>query len=175
MRKCCVAALGVALLIGTVGCRAMAEDLGFSNPDVTVKKTAFGFEARLGTDFRGKGDVRYNPKTGEFTLIGEMASDPTSVIRAESDRAAANLEAFKVIASYRIESQKIVGENFRAFGQMLALAAAAGGDAVAQVVKAGAPGLEASNRGIGQFMESMAPALIGAATGLPVPAAAPPP
>jgi hypothetical protein len=63
-----------------------------------------------------------------------------------------------------VEVQRLVGENFKAFGTMLALAAAGGGDAVAKVVDAAAPILKGSAASLSLGGLGMAGINLGAPT-----------
>jgi hypothetical protein len=149
--------IGVAcvLCIANMGCTIAllpADKLaGFSNPKLRVTRTWGGFTAEAGTNFEGDVDVQYDPETKAFRLVGKIVSDVSGVVGAEGERAD-HLVALREIESdflkakmqYALESQRIVGENFQAFGTMLAIATAAGGDAVQKVINAAVPILAGS-------------------------------
>jgi len=127
------------------GCLVSAEHLaGFSNPKLKVKKSALGFSAEADTDFAGKLKADYNPETKQFSIDAEINSDAGTVIAAQGERADHLIELRKIEATYLLEAQKAVGENFKAFGQMLAIAAAGGGDGLKKVIDAAAPILAGS-------------------------------
>lgn len=117
---------------------------GFSNPKIKVTKNIFGFSAEAGTDLNGTIDVTYNPETGTITLKGSVNSNAANVVTAEGERAdhiaAMQIEQMKQVT----ERHRIVGENMKAAGQMMALAATAGGDALSKVIDATAPILAGS-------------------------------
>jgi len=168
--------LACVVLWHCAGCLIDAGKLaGYSNPKASVRYNPWtkSFEAEAGTDFAGKLDGSYNPETKAFELHVDVASGVSPVVAAEGERADHLIELRKIEATYLLEAQKAVGENFKAFGQMLAIAAAGGGEAVAKVVDAAAPILKGSALGLGAFS-----ARLGAATGEPAkgetPAAPPP-
>lgn len=124
---------------------------GYSNPKLKVVRTWNGFSAEAGTNFNGDVDVEYDPETKRFHLKGKVASDASGVVGAEGERAdhlirlrEVESEFLQAKMQYALESQRIIGQNFQAFGSMLAIATAAGGDAVKKVVDAAAPILAGS-------------------------------
>ncbi len=157
-----VALCGMLSLCG--GCLVDASKLaGFSNPSLEVKRTPWGFAFKAGSDFKGEGSAEYNPETGQFKGHVLVTSDPTPVINAEASRADHLVELRRIETTYYLEAQKTVGENFQAFGNMLAIAAQGGGAAVAKVVESAAPLLSASAPLLGTLMGPVN-ALAGVAT-----------
>jgi len=137
--------VGGCLLTGGCGMQNASGLAGYSNPTLKMKKGIFGsmyFEA--GTNFTGDVEAKYNPETGQFELSGTVGSDASGVVGAEGERADHLVELRRIEADYLIRSQEIVGENFQAFGNMLAVAAAGGGDAVSKVIDATVPILAGS-------------------------------
>ena len=158
-----VAAMGVLCS----GCLIDAGKLaGFSNPKVKISKTWGGVDVEVGTDFTGKAVGEYDPETKKIKFEVEVNSGVSSVVNAEGLRADHLIELRKIEATYYLEAQKAAGENFKAFGTMLAIATAAGGDAVAKVVDAAGPILKGSAISL--------PAGIGATLGSTGPPAPPP-
>lgn len=134
----------IALLFLT-GCLVDAGKLaGFSNPKLIVKKTITGFYAEAGSDFNGHLVADYDPETNRFHIDGTVSSNVSGVVTAEGERADHLIELRKAEMNYLVESQRLVGENVKAVGQMLALAAVGGGEAVAKMVDAAAPILKGS-------------------------------
>ena len=137
--------VGIVGLCG--GCLVDASKLaGYSNPstDVSYNPWTKSFHARTGADFTGTLDGEYDPDTKRVRVKLEVGSNASGVVQAEGERAEHLVELRKLETQYLIESQRIVGDNFRAFGQMLAIAAAGGGEAVAKMVDAAAPILKGS-------------------------------
>lgn len=172
-----VALFGMLSLCG--GCLVDASKLaGFSNPSLEVKRTPWGFTFKAGSDFKGEGSAEYNPETGQFKGHVLVTSDPTPVINAEASRADHLVELRRIETTYYLEAQKTVGENFQAFGNMLAIAAQGGGAAVAKVVESAAPLLTASAPLLGTLMgpvnalagAAVTPQAIGTGQQAPVPA-----
>ena len=146
-RLCFSVFLACVMLWHCGGCLNLASArhlAGFTEPKLVVKKTWNGFYAEAGTDFNGTIDATYDPATNAFTLKGQVNSNASGVITAEGERADHILELRKAEIAGTVEVQRLVGENFKAFGTVLALAAAGGGDAVAKVVDAAAPILKGS-------------------------------
>lgn len=154
----------IALFVLTTGCLVDAGKLaGFSNPKLIVKKTMTGFYAEAGSDFNGHLIADYDPETNKFHIDGTVSSNVSGVVTAEGERADHLIELRKAEMNYLVESQRLVGENVKAVGQMLALAAVGGGEAVAKMVDAAAPILKGSTVTL--------PGGLGAALGgIPLPA-----
>lgn len=152
--KIMTVALAVIFTCITSGCGLIDSRklAGYYDPKLVVKKTIWGFEAEVSTDFSGTIDATYNPETHEFILKGQVNSNSASVLAAQGERAdhlvQMRLEEMKMV----VERDRLVGENFKAFGQMIAIAAMGGGDAVAKVVDAAAPILKGSG---GSFNSSL--------------------
>lgn len=162
VRKMLDALIPCLLLLMTTGCLVDASKLaGYSNPKLVVKKTMTGFYAEAGSDFNGHLKADYDPVTQKFTIDGTVSSNVSGVVTAEGERADHLVELRKAEMNYLVESQRLVGENFKAAGQMLALAAVGGGEAVAKVATAIAPVLAGSSVTL--------PGGIGAVLGTPVP------
>lgn len=165
----CTLAVGMCL---NAGCLVDAGKLaGFSNPKLIVKKTMTGFYAEAGSDFNGHLIADFDPETNKFHIDGTVSSNVSGVVTAEGERADHIIELRKSEMNYLVESQRLVGENMKAAGQMLALAAVGGGEAVAKMVDAAAPILKGSALNLpGGFG-----ATIGAAPLPPVPTDPTPP
>ncbi len=127
------------------GCAPGAQRLAmFSNPSSKVSYHWFwGLYAETGSDFEGTLKASYDPETKQLVIDLTISSDPTPVIRAEGTRADHLVELHRL----DVERHRLVGENFKAFGQMLAIASQGGGEAVAKVIDAAAPILAGSGFG----------------------------
>lgn len=136
------------LLMGTcltTGCAPGAKRLAmFSNPSSKVSYHWFwGLYAETGSDFEGTLKASYDPETKQLVIDLTISSDPTPVIGAEGTRADHLVELHRL----DVERHRLVGENFKAFGTMVALASVGGGEAVAKVIDAAAPILKGSGLG----------------------------
>lgn len=138
--------LGGCLAAASGGCVMDASALaGFSNPSLRVKHSVlWGTEVQAGTDFAGNGHLVYRPETGELEVTLDVQSDASGVVTAEGLRADHLVELRRIEAERVIELHRLVGENLKAAGTMLALAAAGGGEAVAKIADAVAPVLKGS-------------------------------
>lgn len=144
MMRFMVIALAIALIPGCLMDSA-GRFAGFTQPSFSASHGIFGTSVRASSDFAGNLVVDYDPETGELHAEAEVSSDASKVVSAEGERADHLVELRRIESEYKIESQRLVGENFRAFGQMLALAAAGGGEAIAKVIDAGVPLLKGSS------------------------------
>lgn len=138
--------LAIGTCTSSTGCVESSKWLaGYSNPSSKVSyHWLTGFRAETGADFEGTLVGTYNPETKELSINLAVNSDPTTVIAAEGERADHLVRLHELVN----ERHRIVGENFQAFGTMLAIAAAGGGDAVATVIDAAAPILKGSAIGL---------------------------
>lgn len=135
----CIAASGCL----STGCLVDAGKLaGFTDPKAKIKYR--GLSAEVGTDFVGHMDGHYNAETKQIDLVVDVSSNASARVSAEGERADHIVELRRIETAYYLEAQKQVGKNFEAFGTMLAIAATAGGDAVAKVIDAAAPILKGS-------------------------------
>lgn len=128
------------------GCMVDASKLaGYSNPSAEISYSPlWGFRARTGADFTGDFEGHYNPETGAIDVVATVGVNASQVVGAEGERADHLVKLREIETAYLLESQKTVGDNFQAFGQLLAIATAAGGDAARQVIEAGIPILQGS-------------------------------
>lgn len=130
-------------------------------PKLKITKTWTGFSAEAGTNFEGSLNAKYIPETGEFNLDGKVSSGASDVLKEYPNwigsmlpAQQAMLQANVEINRLQVEKHRLVGENVKAVGQMLAMAAAAGGDAFAKMVDSTAPilrGAGVSLEGLGAF------------------------
>jgi len=138
---------------------------GYSNPNVIVERTWRGGRVVIGSDANGTVDIDAELNAdGTFKIKGkaEFASNVSGVVDAEGRRMPGELmagmqtrqmEMIEKLDAGLTERHRIVGENLKAVGQMVALAAAGGGSAIAKVIEATAPILagSAASLDLGKF------------------------
>lgn len=112
--------------------RALA---GFSEPKVRWVNGLLWSELEISSEFTGNAQAEYNPETGRFLVDVELSSSVVPVIDAQGERAKALVELRQIEAQYLLEAQRVVGDNFVKFGNMLSIAAQGGGEAVGQVIQ----------------------------------------
>jgi hypothetical protein len=141
-------ALGAGCLSTQAGCQSdeVRRAFGYSNPTLEVKHSFFGGTSfKAGSNFSGELDAVYNPDTNAIEVHARADSNVADVLGAEGARITEQFLAARAAEyAYRNRQAEIVGDNFRAFGTMIAIATAAGGDAVQQVIDAAAPILAGS-------------------------------
>lgn len=142
--------LALFSLLGIGGCQLWrafdASNVGVSTDTANISYTSGWFSGtkfEIGSQFSGR--LEYDADTnGLARLVAVVDSNPVNVIGAQGERARAleTLQAQEI--AFKNRQSEIVGENFEKFGNMLAIAIAAGGDAAQRVIDAALPLLAGS-------------------------------
>ena len=105
------------------GCVMTASELAkYSNPAIKAHHSfLFGTSVEIGTNFKGKGKLQYDPKTGAINADVEIDSDVVSVVDAEGRRITEGfIQLRKDEAARVVEQHRIAGDTIKSVAGTIA-------------------------------------------------------